>query len=141
MNSENLVTERTSGYSYNERKDEKLTFQKASIEKKTSSFLSFVSGFITLLSVGLISWGILASFQWILSWNIYLGLGIADFQPGFLITVNHTDWIKANATIEANSASAGIMIEESYNFLYFRFEQNGIINNITELIYDRFTGL
>ncbi len=70
-----------------------------------------------------------------------LGLGFANFQPGFLITVNHTEWIKSNATTEANSVSAQVTIEETYNFLYFRFEQNGIIDNKTELIYDKITGL
>jgi hypothetical protein len=73
-----------------------------------------------------------------------LRLGFADFQPGFLITVNHTDWIKANATLEANGASglnSELKIEESYNFLFFEFDENGGYNQKTTLIYDRLTGL
>jgi hypothetical protein len=73
-----------------------------------------------------------------------LKLGFADFQPGLLITVNHTDWIKANATLEANGASdlkADLTMEETYNFLYFRFQEIGGLNQKTELIYDRMTGL
>ncbi len=73
-----------------------------------------------------------------------LKLGFSGFQSGFLIKVNHTDWLTANATLEANGASgpkADLTIEETYNFLYLRFEQSGIINNKTELIYDRVTGL
>lgn len=73
-----------------------------------------------------------------------LNLGFADFQPGFLITINHTDWIKANATLEANGASgknAELNIEESYNFLFFEFDEIGGENQKTTLIYDRITGL
>ena len=73
-----------------------------------------------------------------------LKLGFADFQPGLLITVNHTDWIKANATLEANGASdlkADLTMEETYNFLYFRFQEIGGLNQKTELIYDKMTGL
>ena len=74
-----------------------------------------------------------------------LKLGFADFQPGFLLTVNHTDWIKANATLEANGASgprAILTMEETYNFYYFRFEQYGSFENQkTELIYDKNSGL
>ena len=74
-----------------------------------------------------------------------LKLGFSGFQSGFLIKVNHTDWLMANATLEANGASgpkAQLTKEETYNFLYFRFEQYGAADNQkTELIYDKITGL
>lgn len=74
-----------------------------------------------------------------------LKLGFSGFQSGFLIPNNQTDWIKANATLEANGASdltADLTMEETYNFLYFRFDQYGEIQNQkTELIYDKKTGL
>ncbi len=74
-----------------------------------------------------------------------LKLGFSGFQSGFLIKVNHTDWLKANATLEANGASgpkAHLTKEETYNFLYFRFEQYGSVENQeTELIYDKISGL
>ena len=53
-----------------------------------------------------------------------LGLGFAKFQSGFIIPNNQTEWIKANATLEAEGASgqtASLTMEETYNFLYFLF--------------------
>ncbi|MFX0032148.1 MAG: hypothetical protein ACFE8V_02185 [Promethearchaeota archaeon] len=74
-----------------------------------------------------------------------LRLGFSRFQSGFLIPNNQTEWIKSNATLEANGASgltAYLMIEETYNFLLFRFDQYGAAQNQrTELIYDKKTGL
>lgn len=74
-----------------------------------------------------------------------LRLGFAKFQSGFLIPHNQTEWIKANATLEANGASgltAGLTMEETFNFLYFRFDQYGETQNQkTELAYDKKTGL
>jgi len=74
-----------------------------------------------------------------------LKLGFSRFQSGFLIPNNQTEWIKNNATLEANGASgltAYLMIEETYNFLLFRFDQYGATQNQkTELIYDKKTGL
>ncbi|MFX1589640.1 MAG: hypothetical protein ACFFC1_15930, partial [Promethearchaeota archaeon] len=56
-----------------------------------------------------------------------------------------TEWIKANATLEANGASgltADLTMEETINFLYFRFDQYGEAQNQkTELAYDKKTGL
>ena len=74
-----------------------------------------------------------------------LGLGFARFQSGFIIPNNQTEWIKANATLEAEGASgqtAHLTIEETYNFLYFRFEEYGATQNQhTELIYDTNSGI
>ncbi|MFX0025274.1 MAG: hypothetical protein ACFE8M_02575 [Candidatus Hermodarchaeota archaeon] len=74
-----------------------------------------------------------------------LKLGFSRFQSGFLIPNNQTEWVKANATLEANGASgltADLTMEETINFLYFRFDQFGETQNqITELIYDKKTGL
>lgn len=74
-----------------------------------------------------------------------LKLGFSRFQAGFLIPNNQTEWIKSNATLEANGASglkAYLTMEETYNFLLFRFDQYGATQNQkTELIYDKITGL
>jgi hypothetical protein len=74
-----------------------------------------------------------------------LGLGFAKFQSGFIIPYNQTEWIKANATLEAEGASgqtAYLTMEETYNFLYFRFEEYGTTQNQkTELIYDTKSGI
>ncbi|MFW9945909.1 MAG: hypothetical protein ACFFDX_03675 [Candidatus Odinarchaeota archaeon] len=74
-----------------------------------------------------------------------LRLGFARFQSGFLIPHNQTEWIKANATLEANGASgltAELTMEETFNFLYFRFDQYGETQNQKiELAYDKITGL
>jgi hypothetical protein len=74
-----------------------------------------------------------------------LGLGFSGFQSGFIIPYNQTEWIKANATLEAEGASgktAHLTMEETYNLLYFRFEQYGTTQDQrTELIYDMKTGI
>lgn len=74
-----------------------------------------------------------------------LKLGFSGFQSGFLIAINHTDLIKANATLEANGVSgptAYLTTEETYNFLSFKFEQFGAAENQkTELVYDKKSGL
>ncbi|MBD3339905.1 MAG: hypothetical protein GF353_12400 [Candidatus Lokiarchaeota archaeon] len=73
-----------------------------------------------------------------------LKLGFSNFLPGFLITINHTDWVKANATAEANGASgpeAKLTMEETYTYLYFKFEETNGNNQVTELIYSKKTGL
>ncbi|MHA2431173.1 MAG: hypothetical protein ACXACC_09130 [Promethearchaeota archaeon] len=74
-----------------------------------------------------------------------LKLGFSRFQSGFLIPNNQTELIKNNATLEANGASdltADLTMEETFNFLYFRFDQYGETHNQkTELIYDKKTGL
>lgn len=74
-----------------------------------------------------------------------LKLGFSGFQSGFVIPNNQTKWIKNNATLEANGASgltADLTIEETYNFLYFKFNQYGETQNQrTELIYDKKMGL
>lgn len=74
-----------------------------------------------------------------------LGLGFAKFQSGFIIPNNQTEWIKANATLEAEGASgqtAHLTMEETYNFLYFRFEEYGTTQNqMTELTYDTKSGI
>ncbi|MFX1493754.1 MAG: hypothetical protein ACFFBZ_05690 [Promethearchaeota archaeon] len=74
-----------------------------------------------------------------------LKLGFARFQSGFLIPHNQTEWIKANASLEANGVSgltAKLTMEETFNFLYFRFDQFGETQNQkTELAYDKKTGL
>lgn len=74
-----------------------------------------------------------------------LKIGFSGFQSGFLIPNNQTEWIRANATLEANGASdltADLAMEETFNFLYFRFDQYGETHNQkTELIYDKKSGL
>jgi hypothetical protein len=74
-----------------------------------------------------------------------LGLGFSKFQSGFIIPTNQIQWLKENATSEAEGASgptASLTIEESYNFLYFRFEEYGFtLNQETELIYDTKSGI
>lgn len=74
-----------------------------------------------------------------------LGLGFAKFQSGFIIPYNQIEWIKANATLEAEGASgqtAHLTMEETYNFLYFRFEEYvSTQNQKTELIYDTKSGI
>ncbi|MFW9930761.1 MAG: hypothetical protein ACFFD1_15335, partial [Candidatus Thorarchaeota archaeon] len=74
-----------------------------------------------------------------------LGLGFSGFQSGFVIPYNQTEWITSNATLEAEGASgktAHLTMEETYNLLYFRFEQYGTTQNQrTELIYDMESGI
>lgn len=74
-----------------------------------------------------------------------LGLGFSGFQSGFIIPYNQTEWIKANATLEAEGTSgktAHLTMEETYNLIYFRFEQYGATQNQrTELIYDTKSGI
>jgi len=74
-----------------------------------------------------------------------LKLGFSRFQSGFLIPNNQTELIRNNATLEANGASdlkADLTMEETFNFLYFRFDQYGETHNQkTELIYNKKTGL
>ena len=74
-----------------------------------------------------------------------LGLGFAKFQSGFVIPYNQTEWIKANATLEAEGASgqtAHLTMEETHDFLYLLFEEYGATQNQqTELIYDKNSGM
>jgi len=74
-----------------------------------------------------------------------LKLGFSKFQSGFIIPYNQSAWIKANATLESGGASgktATLTMEESYNFLYFHFEEFGSTQNQdSELIYDVNSGL
>lgn len=74
-----------------------------------------------------------------------LGLGFSGFQSGFIIPYNQTEWIEANATLEAEGTSgktAHLTMEETYNLIYFRFEQYGATQNQrTELIYDTKSGI
>lgn len=72
-----------------------------------------------------------------------LFLGFSGFQSGFLIRVDSFLSLKNLAIVasEGDNLNATLKIEESYNFIYFDFNETSGGGQKTELIYDKLSGL
>ena len=68
-------------------------------------------------------------------------LNYIDFRSGFLLPTDNWSAIKENATLAATIYSADLTIDDTYNYLFLSFHQIGGFNQITELKYDKDSGL
>ncbi|MFX1258745.1 MAG: hypothetical protein ACFFAN_12865, partial [Promethearchaeota archaeon] len=74
--------------------------------------------------------------------QMQMALGYMGFASGFLIPIENMPWIKAMAYAQDTSfVPTRVQVEETYNLIYFGFEQVGGFEQKTHLTYDKKTGL